>query len=339
MGAAVSKVGTRGAVARAARLGGAAVLGLVLLTFPLLVRGPFPQHVMITILLYVALGEAWNLVGGYAGQLSFAHAVFFALGAYTSSLLLLHWGLTPWLGLGAGALVAGVVAVAVAYPCARLRGHYFAMATLAFGEIMRISFLRWELVGGAQGLSLPIHRSSLYYLTWASKLPYYYVFLGLALLAVGLVYCIDRARFGIYLKAIQQDEEAMQNLGLDTRRYKLAAMFLSAALTGVAGTFYAQYILYVDPDSFMPLLLSVMVVIVVLFGGRGTVGGPILGAFFLIPISEYTRTYLGGLGLGVDFILFGLLIIAFAIYEPRGLVALVRQVGGRRPAGAPGGAA
>ncbi|MFQ6110406.1 MAG: branched-chain amino acid ABC transporter permease, partial [Nitrospinota bacterium] len=306
-------------------------LALVLLTFPFFVRQPFPMHVMITILMYVTLGQSWNIVGGYAGQLSFAHAVFFALGAYTSTLLLLHWGLTPWLGLLAGALVAGLAGVALAYPCARLRGHYFAMATLAFGEIMRISFLRWKLVGGAQGLSLPIRESSLYYLTWGSKLPYYYVFLGLAVLAVGIVYAIDRARFGIYLKAIQQDEEAMQNLGLDTRRYKLAAMFLSAGLAAGAGTLYAQYILYIDPDSTMPLLLSVMIIIVVLFGGRGTVAGPVLGAFFLVPLSEYTRTYLGGFGRGVDFILFGLIIVLFAIYEPRGLVALVRQVG-RRPA-------
>lgn len=306
----------------------AGALVVAFLIFPLFVTLPFPQHVAIKVLLYITMGQAWNIIGGYGGQLSFAHAVFFGLGSYTSSLLLVHFGLTPWLGMLAGMGVAALISLAVSYPCFRLRGHYFAMATIAFGEIMHISFLRWKLVGGALGVSLPQgYIPSLYYFMWGKeKIPYYYAACALAAVSVGLVWLIDRTRFGMYLKAIQQDEEAMANLGLNTEAYKLAAMALSAALTAAAGTFHAQYVLYIDPDSVMTLLISVMIVVVTLFGGRGTVWGPVLGALILIPLSEYTRTLLGGFGQGLDFILFGLAIVLLSRYEPRGLVVIARRL-------------
>ncbi len=307
------------------------LIGLLLLVglvvFPWLVEASFPRNALIFVLMYVALAQAWNLLGGYAGQLSFGHAAFFGIGAYTSALLLIEGGLTPWLGMWVGGLLAALVGLAVGYPCFTLKRHYFALATLALGEIARIAFTHWKLVGGSLGLDLPLrYLNNSAYMMWMDKLPYYYVALGLALFATAVVFVVDRARLGLYLQAIHQDEEAAANLGIDVRRYKLVAMGLSAFLTALIGAFYAQYVLYIDPNNTLTLAISVKIMVVALIGGRGTVAGPILGAFLLIPLSEYARTYLGGLGRGYDYLLYGLVVMLVAMREPRGLIALVERL-------------
>ena len=290
----------------------------------------FWQNAMILILMYTAMGQAWNVLGGYAGQLSFGHAAFFGIGAYTSTFLLLQFEVNPWAGMLLGGVVAVLLSLAVGYPTFVLRGHYFALATLALGQVAIISFNRWDLVNAARGLSLyhPDRLNQLEYMMWSSdnKLPYYFVILGIASLSTLTVAIIDRSRLGIYLKAIHQDEDAAANLGLDVRRYKLIAMGISAFFTALAGSFFAQYILYIDPYVVMPLRISVLIVIVALLGGRGTVWGPLLGSTFVILISELTRAELGGQGRGYNFILFGLVIMLLAIYEPRGLAAVPERL-------------
>ncbi len=316
-------------------LGGIAALGLVggLVAFPWLVEGSFPRHTLITLLMYAALAQAWNVLGGYAGQLSFGHAAFFGIGAYTSAVLLRDLGLTPWLGMWVGGLLATGVGLLVGYPCFTLKRHYFALATLALGEIARIAFTHWKFVGGSLGIDLPLrYLNQGVYMMWTDKLPYYYVALGLAALATAVVLVVDRARLGLYLKAINQDEEAAANLGIDVRKYKLVAMGLSAFLTGVVGAFYAQYVLYIDPKNTLILPISVKIVVIALVGGRGTVLGPLLGAALLVPLSEYARTYLGGLGRGYDYLLYGLVVMLLAMREPRGLVALLARLGERAAA-------
>ena len=293
----------------------------------------FWLNVMILILMYVALGQAWNILGGYAGQLSFGHAVFFGIGAYTSSFLLIEFDVYPWAGMLLGGALAVLVSLVVGYPTFVLRGHYFALATLALGQVALISFKRWDLVGASTGLyNFPReHFGQLEYMMWPSddKIPYYYVILAIAALSVLIVAVIDRSRLGLYLKAINQDEDAAANLGLDVRRYKLIAMGISAFLTAVAGSFFAQYVLYIDPVTVMPLKISVFIVLVALLGGRGSVWGPLLGAAFVILFSHLSRAELGGRGEGLDFILFGLAIMLVAVYEPRGLIALLERLGGR----------
>lgn len=290
----------------------------------------FWQHALILILMYVTMGQAWNVLGGYAGQLSFGHAAFFGIGAYTSTFLLLEFGLSPWIGMLLGAVVAVLVSLAVGYPAFILRGHYFALATLALGQVALISFNRWELVNAARGLSLydASRLNQLKYMMWSSdnKLPYYYVMLAIAVLSVLTVAIIDRSRLGLYLKAIKQDEDAAANLGLDVRRYKLVAMGFSAFFTSLAGSLFAQYVLYIDPYVVMSLSISVLVVVVVLLGGPGTVWGPVFGAAFVTLLSELTRAELGGQGGGYDFILFGLIVMLLAIYEPRGLAAVPERL-------------
>jgi len=284
------------------------------------------QHVLIICLVYVTLGQAWNLVGGYAGQWSLGHAAFFGLGAYTSTLLLIRLNVSPWFGMLAGGLVAAAVACAIAFPCFKLRTHYFAMATLAIGETLRVLFLAFDWTGGANGLTLPVQRiPSPAEMLWASKVPYLILVLVMAVAMTLVIAQVERSRLGIYLRTINQDEEAATRLGIDARRYKLAALAGSAFVTGMTGTFYAQYTTYIDPFSVMPPMLSVRMVLVPVFGGLGTVAGPIIGAFVLIPLSEVTRVIWGGRGLGIDQVVYGAIIVWLTLWMPGGVMALWRR--------------
>jgi branched-chain amino acid transport system permease protein len=305
----------------------AATTGVVMLVLlPLVISASFHLHVLIMVLLFATLAQAWNLLGGYAGQLSFGHSVFFGLGAYTTAVLLSRYGILPWIGAPAGAILAAAVSLAIGTPTFRLRRHFFALATLALGEIVRITFLNWGYVGAAIGLYLPLqYRNQLAYLMWDSKRPYYYLALALLALAMTVVALVDRTRMGIYLKALNQDEEAARAIGIPTLRYKQWAMGISAAFAALAGAVYAQYVLYIDPYNVLTSRISLLVVVIALLGGRGTLWGPVLGSAFIILLSEYSRSALGYLGEGYDFILFGLLIMLVSLYEPRGLAGLLHR--------------
>ncbi|MDQ7843465.1 MAG: branched-chain amino acid ABC transporter ATP-binding protein/permease [Armatimonadota bacterium] len=300
--------------------------GVLVIVLPFVLRDTFLLNAFFLVFLFGAMAQAWNLIGGYAGQISFGHAVFFGLGAYAGAVLLSRYGLSPWLSLWVGAAVSVLVSLLIGFPTLRLRRHFFALATLALGEIMRILFLNWPYVGAAIGLYLPLeYRNRFAYLMWDSKVPYYFTALALLVLATGVTAVVDRHRAGIYLRALNQDEDAAGMLGIPIRRYKLYAMALSAALTSLCGTVYALYVLYIDPYNVMAGRISLLIVVIALIGGRATVAGPVLGAVFIILLSEYTRSWLGGAGGGVDFILFGALIMAVSIREPQGLMGLLRR--------------
>jgi branched-chain amino acid transport system permease protein len=293
---------------------------------------PHLQHVLILIGLYAALAAAWNVLGGYAGQVSLGNAVFFGIGAYAPMLLVLRLGLTPWLGLVAGVLVAIAVGLLIGYYTFHLGGHYFAIATIAVGEIVQTGVINWRDVGGAAGLSQPILPSALINFQFASRVPYLYGAAALAAVALGATWLIERSRLGFYFRAIKNDPLAARCLGVDITRYKLVALAVSAGLTAAGGTFYAQYVLFVDPESTLSLRLSVLIVLVAVLGGVGTVWGPLLGAAVLIPLSEGTRVYLAGAGGGgraIDLLIYGLLIILITVFRPGGLMALAR--GAARP--------
>ncbi len=300
------------------------VIVLVTLVLPLIFRQPFEQHVLILILMYAFLGQAWNIIGGYTGQWSLSQAAFFGIGAYVSTLLLLGVGISPWVGMLAGAALTTVIALLIGYPCFRLRGHFFAMATITFGEIVRLVTLGLPWSGGSQGLVIPIDRiPSLLYFMWQDKLPYYYIMLAFAVGAHMLVWQIERSRIGLYLPAIKQDEEGAQSRGVPTTRYKLFSIGLSAFLTAMAGTFYAQYNLYIDPQFVMPTILSVKIMLIPILGGVGTVWGPAIGAAILIPLSEYSRVLFAGGGRGLDLVIYGLLIVGLSLFRPGGVLSLV----------------
>jgi branched-chain amino acid transport system permease protein len=298
-----------------------------LLAFPLVFTSPFPRHVMIMIFLYAMLAQAWNILAGYCGQISLGHAVFFGTGAYTSSILVRELGITPWAGMLAGAGLAMAISQVIGYPVFRLRGHYFAIATIAVGEIVQTLMLNWDWAGAARGLFVPIKRpdSFLNFQFHESKQTYYYIALGLLLLALGITWRTMRSRAGYYFRAIREDQEAAASLGIAVARHKLRAMALSAGLTALGGTFYAQYILFIDPESVFPLSLSILICLVAVLGGVGTLWGPLIGAAILIPLSEYTRVLLGGTGKAIDLLIYGMLIMLVSVIQPGGIMALAQR--------------
>jgi len=306
---------------------GAALLGILLLVFPLLTTRPFPIHVMILIFLYALLSQAWNLIGGYAGQVSLGHAMFFGIGAYTSTVLAIRWHINPWLGMIAGGIMAVLLSIIIGYPCFRLKGHYFAIATIAAGEIIYTLFVNWEWVGGARGLFVPMQPESLVNFQFHStKVPYYYIILVLAAISFVVTYWLERNRPGYYMRAIKEDIDAARSLGIDATKYKMLAMMISAFFTAIGGTFYAQYVLYIDPDSVLPLALSIRVCLVAVLGGVGTLWGPLLGSAILIPLAEFTRVYLGGGGRALHLVVYGALVVIIAVFQPGGLMALINRL-------------
>jgi len=302
----------------------------------------FSMHVLILILLYASMSQAWNIIGGYGGQVSFGHSVFFGIGAYGAGMAVVTYGLSPWPGILIGMLAAAVVAVLISYPCFKLSGHYFAIATFAIVEIFNRVFLVWYWVGGALGLDYPIVEEGLKNLMWYdTKTGYFYCALALFVLVFGIVRFLEGHRFGYQLRAVREGQETAESLGVNSTAIKLAAMALSAALAALCGAFFVQYNLRVDPPMVMSLDMSMKFVLVTILGGAGTLAGPLLGAAVLIPLQEYTRALWGGLGGGVDLIIFGLLIIIIVVKQPAGISGIVRDIAkriGRRPTAAKGGA-
>jgi branched-chain amino acid transport system permease protein len=322
-----------------------ALAGIVALVplFPSIAANTFLMHVFILILLYASMAQAWNIIGGYGGQTSFGHAVFFGIGAYGAGMAVVTYGLSPWPGTIIGMLTAAVVAVLISYPCFKLSGHYFAIATFAIVEIFNRIFLVWYWVGGALGLDYPMVEEGLKNLMWYdSKTGYYYCALVLFVLIFGIVRFLEAHRFGYYLRAVREGQETAESLGVNSTAVKLGAMALSAALAALCGAFFVQYNLRVDPGMVMSLDVSMKFVLVTILGGAGTLAGPLLGAAVLVPLQEYTRALWGGLGGGVDLIVFGFLIIVIVIRQPAGITGIVRDVArrfGRKPAAGKGGAA
>ncbi len=304
-------------------------LGVLLaaaIAFPLVAARPALQNAAILMLMTAQLGVAWNLLGGYAGQVSLGHAAFFGCGAYVSTFLLLRFGLSPWIGMAAGALAAAALSMLVGWPCFRLRGHYFAMATIAVGEIVQAVVTNWEALGGAVGLYLPVAEAGWRGLVWnTTKLPYYYVALGLLVLTLTVSAIVVRSHVGYYLRAIKDEPDAARSLGVSLTRYKLVAIALSSALTAAGGTLYAQKELYIDPGSVLPTSLSIKVALVAILGGVSTLSGPVLGAVVLTAIEEGSRRLFGGTGRGTDLVIYGLLIVGVAVFRPAGILGLIGQ--------------
>ena len=301
-----------------------AAVGLLLVVYPVFFRGPFPLHVMIMTFMFATLAVAWNIMGGFAGMFSFGQAAFFGIGAYTSSYLLVAHGVSPWLGLVAGGVVAAIVAAAIGYPCSNLRGHYFAIASIAFAEIVRTHFNNWKLIGAAEGLTIPMMQGGLGVFQFNdSKVPYYYIGLVFLLVALAVSWWVAHSRMGYYFRAIKESHELAMVLGISFVRWRLVAIMIAAFISAAAGTLYAQYILYLDPESVLILGISVQVVLIAMLGGAGSVVGPALGALILVPLSEITRVKLGYKGTGIDMMIYGALITLISVYQPKGVWGLL----------------
>ena len=298
----------------------------VVLAIPFLTTNQFLVHLGITVLMWTVLGTAWNLLGGYAGQVSFGHATFFGVGAYTMMILYLKLGLAPWYGMVLGGIVGALVSLPIGLICFRLRGPYFSLATLAVAEIVRLVALNWEaLTSGPVGLlitTLPQVSVGSRSVNWESKVPFYYLVAILAVGAMLATYGFSRSRLGAYLLAIREDEDTAESIGIDTVRAKVTTLAFSAFLAGVAGGFYGMYFRYVDPDAVFPIALSVEMVFIAVVGGLATVAGPIIGAIFLVTVSELFRErFLVG-----HLIFYGLCMMLAIRYLPEGIWGGMRRV-------------
>jgi branched-chain amino acid transport system permease protein len=307
-----------------------AVRGLgVLAALALLAAPPLlPKYfleVLISILFFAYLGLAWNLLGGYAGQFSFGHAAFFGIGAYTSTLLLLRFGLSPWLGMLAGGVAATGFGLFEGYLSFRygLRGPYFSLVTLAFAEMLRVVTVNLKVVGSSLGLVIPSGHANILLFVFAEKLPYYYVIFAMTAGALVITHLVARSRLGYCLVAVRENEDAAEAAGVDARGAKLRAMAMSAFLTALGGTFYAQYFAYIDPTITFGPAISIGGLLPAIVGGAGTVVGPVLGSFVLTPISEITRAALRGRA-GADIMLYGLVLILVISFLPQGLMGWLR---------------
>ncbi len=299
----------------------------ILIIYPFIFQGSFAQHLMIMVFMYAALSLAWDLIGGHANLFSFGQAAFFGVGAYTSTMLYMRLGLTPWLGMFAGGIMAVVLGLIVGFPTSKLRGHYFSIASLALIFVIETFFTNWSFIGGAQGLSLPIVKENpWYHLQFhKSKIGYYFVMMGLMTLTIVITWLVTRSWIGFYLRAFREAPDVSESLGANNMFYRLIAIAISAFFTGMVGSLYAQYVLYIDPPSVMGIDLSIRVVLIAVFGGSGTLWGPVLGAVILVPFMELSRVWLGGFGQGLDHMLVGLLVIILCLLQPDGIIKLLRQ--------------
>ena len=294
-------------------------LFLFLLLIPLIVNNSFFHHIFIMILFSTLIGLAWNLLGGYAGQVSFGHSAFLGVGAYTTMILYLKLGISPWLALLAGGLVSVVIAIPIGLLCFRLRGPYFSLSTLAVAEILRLVALNWEsLTAGPQGMLitfLPQLEILSYLIDWEKKIFFYYIIAALTFFGMALTYFVSNSRLGAYLVAIKEDIDSAEAVGINTVYTRVVALALSALLVGLAGGFYAVYYRYIDPDAVFSIALSVEMVFIAIVGGIATTGGPIVGAIVLVLISELFRTkfQVGHL------IFYGLFMMVVIRYLPEGI--------------------
>lgn len=297
---------------------------LIALGLPLVVTSPTYLHILILLYLYAYLTTSWNIVGGFAGVLPLGHATFVGIGAYTSTVLSLQYGISPWIGMLVGALLSSLVGVLIGLPTFKMRGAYFALATIAFAEGIRVMVENIDYLGpfqlnGPRGLQIPPLKTGLASFMFATKEPYYYIILVMLAGVIALTYAISRSKLGFYLVAGGEEPEAAQALGVNVARAKLIAMAMSSFLTAFAGTFWAQFTLYIHPKSVMSLDISFEIAFIALIGGRGSIAGPLLGALLLRPVSDFSRIYFGDKLPGLHLIIFGVVLILVMLYQPRGL--------------------
>lgn len=307
------------------------IIAVILLLISFLPLQITVRHILILTLFYAFLGTGWNLMCGYAGRLSLGHAAFVAVGAYTSLLLFRTFHISPWIGMFAGGLVAVVVMLLIAYPSFRfgLKGPYFTLASIAVAEIVHnlLVFGR-DITGGSLGLSLPYIPDSLALFQFNGKNPYFLIILGFWLIALLISWKMERTRY--YLEAIREDEDAAAALGISVNKNLIMAACISAFLVAIGGTFYVQYFRYIDPYSIAGFTLSLNMALVVVIGGAGTLFGPTIGAFLLIPLTEVLRMSVGSTYPGLHLLLYGILLIICIIYLPKGLASLPNVIRAKR---------
>ncbi len=288
------------------------LVALLLLAGAPAVLSPFLVQFLINLFMLAALAESWNIIGGFTGYASFGNVAFFGVGAYTTGVLLTVAELPFALALPAGGLLAMVFAALIGMPILRLKGHYFAIATLGVAETTREIVYNLKITGGGTGLSMPITRS---------PLPFFYLMLGILLAATLVNWWLSASRFGYGLIAIREDEDAAAAMGINSALYKTMAFALSGAFAGLVGGVFAYWITFIDPEGVFKVIITIQMIIMAVFGGMGTIVGPLLGALVLASVSEVLSTQLVSLAELFN----GLIVILVVLFMPKGLVEVIRK--------------
>jgi branched-chain amino acid transport system permease protein len=307
-------------------VGLAAVIAL-----PLVVTGVFALDIFIRVLLFSFIGTAWNLIGGYAKQLSLGHAAYFGLGAYTSTILQIDFGISPWIGMIVGGGVAALASLPIGWLCFRLRGPYFAIATIATAQVLMLLFLKFrDFAWGAEGTTIPNLGNAPLMMQFDAKVAYYYIVLGLLVLGLAITYLIEHSWMGYYLVAIGENEDAAEAVGVNAPRIKRDIYMISAFLTALAGTFYVQYIYFIDPNTAFNFNISIEAALVAIVGGVGTLWGPVIGTVLLETTSALLQSWLGSSIGGVQLTVYSLILMAVILWRPTGIMGYFAEVYGRR---------
>lgn len=301
---------------------------LAVLSLLPLVAGEYLLHMAILVLLWAYLSTSWNILGGYAGQHSLGHAVFLGIGAYTSTLLFINLGISPWIGMWIGAALSAVAGWFMGYLCFRygIKGPYFALVTIALAEAFVFLSSNMTSVGGARGLEVTWLGNRPELMQFEGKAGYYYIILVMTTLAVAITRWLHGRRSAYCWIAVRENEDAAEALGVDTLGAKIQATVLSALMTAIGGTFYAQYFTYIGPRTVFGETPSVQILLFAIIGGLGTVYGPAVGALILVPIAEIARARLGGSFGGAHLLLYGAVLVLVMLYMPKGIVGLAKSV-------------
>jgi branched-chain amino acid transport system permease protein len=306
-------------------------LAVILVALPLLVKSAFTLDIFIRILLFAFIGTAWNLMGGYAKQLSLGHVAYFGLGAYTSTLLQIDFDISPWIGMLAGGVVAALASLPIGWLCFRLRGPYFTIATIATAQVLMLIFLKFrDFAWGAEGTTIPNLGNAPLMMQFEAKSAYYYVALGLLLVGLAVTFLVERSFIGYYLVAIGENEEAAEAIGVDAPRMKRDIYMMSAFLTALAGTFYIQYIYFIDPATAFNFSISIEAALVSIVGGIGTLWGPVIGTVLLETTSALLQSWLGSSIGGIQLTVYSLILMAVILWRPTGIMGFISEIWGRR---------
>ena len=287
---------------------------------------PFYRHVLTMIFLFAFLSEAWNLISGYAGLFSLAHASFFGVGAYATALLYVDYGLTPWLGLPIGGLLGVVVAFVIGLTTFRLRQFFFVLSTLACSEAIHALFTYWRMAAPTGlGTTIP-RRPGFINLTFEDELPYTLIAYGFLLLIVLVIWLINQTRIRFFLLSIKGDGDAALCMGVNVFRVKMLIFAVSAFFTAVGGGFYAMYNLYLEPDTIFNVDLMIQYIVFAIVGGMATIGGPIIGTVLLLPLTIFFRSWVGGLMAPLGYFVYGILLVFVILAAPGGMMDAIKNV-------------
>jgi branched-chain amino acid transport system permease protein len=313
----------------------AGLVAVFLLTFPLFPHSAFAMATLIQFLMFSVYGMGWNTIGGYGGQVDLGKAQYVGIGAYTTAVMLIYWDIPFWVSMPIGMFFAVVWSFIIGYPLFRLRGHYFAIATIATSLVLKDLFEVWGFVGAAMGLEIsPIKYNPPDFLRLIFKedVYYYYIILGFFFLGILYVNWFRRSRLGFQLRSIKDNEDVARSLGINVHWAKIKTYAIATAFVSLVGSFHACYIKNIEPADTMSLDISILIALMAMLGGAGSLWGPIIGAGILIPIKSYLKEWLGATAglVGIDLIIYASIIMLVSAFEPRGIWGIVEKIRRRK---------